>query len=72
MFNKLTTDLINKIIIELKKKENEEIIQQNLLNPLSNEINARIHPYMLIIFFMYILMLLLIILMLFILIKKQE
>ena len=72
MFNKLTSDLINKIILELKKKENEEIIQENLLHPLSKEINERIHPYMLIIFFMYILMLLLIILMLFILIKKQE
>ena len=65
MFNKLTSDLINKIIIE-------KIIQENLLYPLSKEINARIHPYMLIIFFMYILMLILIILMLFILIKKQE
>ena len=72
MFNKLTSDLINKIVLELKKKENEEIIQNNLLQPLSKEINERIHPYMLIIFFMYILMLLLIILMLFILIKKQE
>ena len=72
MFNKITSDLINKIIFELKKKENEEIIQEKLLLPLSKEINERIHPYMLIIFFMYILMLLLIILMLFILIKKQE
>jgi len=72
MLTKLTCDFISKIIEEIKKEENKEIIEDKFLTPLSENISLRIHPYMMTIFFMYILMLILIISMIFILIKKIE
>ena len=70
MLTKLTCDFISKIIEEIKKEENKEIIEDKFLTPLSENISLRIHPYMMTIFFMYILILILIICMIFILIKK--
>ncbi len=72
MLTKLTCDFISKIIEEVKKEENKEIIEDKFLIPLSENISLRIHPYMMTIFFMYILILILIICMIFILIKKIE
>ena len=72
MLTKLTCDFISKIIDEIKKEENSQIIEDKFLTPLSENISLRIHPYMMTIFFMYILMLILIISMIFILIKKIE
>jgi hypothetical protein len=72
MLTKLTCDFISKIIEEIKKEENKEIIEDKFLTPLTENISLRIHPYMMTIFFMYILMLILIISMIFILIKKIE
>jgi hypothetical protein len=72
MLTKLTCDFISKIIEEIKKEENKEIIEDKFLTPLSENISLRIHPYMMTIFFMYILILILIICMIFILIKKME
>ena len=72
MLTKLTCDFISKIIDEIKKEENSQIIEDKFLTPLSENISLRIHPYMMTIFFMYILMLILIICMIFILIKKIE
>ncbi len=72
MLTKLTCDFISKIIEEIKKDENSQIIKEKFLNPLSENISLRIHPYMMTIFCMYILMLILIISMMFILIRKLE
>jgi len=72
MLTKLTCDFISKIIEEVKRDENKEIIEDKFLTPLAENISLRIHPYMMTIFFMYILMLILIICMIFILIKKIE
>jgi hypothetical protein len=72
MLTKLTCDFISKIIEEIKKDENKEIIDDKFLTPLTENISLRIHPYMMTIFCMYILILVLIITMIFILIKKLE
>ena len=72
MLTKLTCDFISKIIDEIKKEENSKIIDEKFLNPLSENISLRIHPYMVTIFYMYIIMLILIISMMFILIKNQQ
>lgn len=72
MLTKLTCDFISKIIDEIKKEENSQIIEEKFLTPLSENISLRIHPYMMTIFCMYILMLILIIAMMFILIRKLE
>ena len=72
MLTKLTCDFISKIIEEIKKDENKEIIDDKFLTPLTENISLRIHPYMMTIFCMYILILVLIITMIFILIKKLK
>ncbi len=72
MLTKLTCDFIGKVIEEIKKEENTQVIEEKFLNPLSENISLRIHPYMMTIFCMYILMLILIISMMFILIRKLE
>jgi hypothetical protein len=72
MLTKLTCDFISKIIDEIKKEENSKIIDEKFLNPLSENISLKIHPYMVTIFCMYIIMLILIISMMFILIRNQQ
>ena len=72
MLTKLTCDFISKIIDEIKKEENSKIIDEKFLNPLSEHISLKIHPYMVTIFCMYIIMLILIISMMFILIRNQQ
>ncbi len=72
MLTKLTCDFISKIIDEIKKEENSKIIDEKFLNPLSENISLKIHPYMITIFCMYIIMLILIISMMFILIRNQQ
>ena len=53
MLTKLTCDFISKIIEEIKKEENKEIIEDKFLTPLSENISLRIHPYMMTIFFLH-------------------
>lgn len=72
MLNKLTCDLVTKVIDELKKNENKIIINDYLLVPLSENITSKIHPYIVTIFCMYILILILIISIMFILIKNKS
>ena len=62
MLNKLSVDIINKIIKEVDVDENRKIINNNLINPLSNEIISRIFPYLITTFCIYILILIFIIL----------
>ena len=52
LINKLTKDLINKIIIEFKKEENRNKINEEILHPIifyiSEYINSRLYPFFLI------------------------
>ena len=72
MLNKLSVDIINKIIKEVNADENRKIINNNLINPLSNEIISRIFPYLITTFCIYILILIFIILIMIILIQKKN
>lgn len=47
-FKKITCDIINLIIIELKKEENVSKIKSEILNPASNYILEQIYPYLII------------------------
>jgi len=64
MIEKLTKNLLNKFIIEIKKKENQNLIELEILNPLFTKFSKKIYPYILLIFYMYILNLILIIIIL--------
>ena len=72
MIDNLTTQIIEKVIIELDKKDNKDFIDNKFIRPLCDNISNKIHPYMLIIFISYIIILILIIWIMFLLIKKLE
>lgn len=72
MLYKITGDLLSKCINELKKQENREKININLIDPIISSISNKIHPYMITIFCMYILILILIISILIILILNKK
>jgi hypothetical protein len=61
MIEKLTKDIINKITIQLNKKENKERIDKEIIEPLICNISNRLYPYISLMFIMYIVNLILII-----------
>ena len=73
MIDKLTKDLIEKFVAEIKKDDNKQKIKEELLHPILTEFSQKIYPYINILFVMYSLNLVLIIIILFlILIKKNN
>ena len=72
MIEKLTKDLINKIIFEIKKEDNKKLIKDDILDPILNEFRESIYPYISILFVMYSLNLILIIVILFLIILRRK
>ena len=72
MIDKLTKGLIHKCIHEIKKDENKQQIEMEIINPFMNSISLRIYPYITLLFFMYSLILILIIIILIVLIYKSK
>lgn len=61
MIDKLVKDLIKKIVIEIKKKENKDVLEDEVINPILKSFTERIYPYVSLLFIMYSLNLVLII-----------
>ena len=61
MFDKLTTDFINRCAIEIKKPHNQELIDEQILNPVLEKFSKKVSVFFTIFFFMYILLLILVI-----------
>jgi hypothetical protein len=61
MIDKIIKDFIDKSIVELKKKENKERIEEEILNPIFSSFAEKIYPYVSLLFLMYCLNLVLII-----------
>jgi hypothetical protein len=61
MLDKLTKDLINKIISEVNKPDNKEKLENDIINPIFSTFAERIYPYVSLLFIMYSLNLILII-----------
>ena len=72
MIYKITTDLLNKCIFELKKEENKEKININIVDPIIENLSKKLYPYILIVFFMYILIIIIIISILILLISNKK
>lgn len=72
MIDNLTTQILEKVMLELDKNDNKEFIDNKFIKPLCENISNKIHPYMLIIFVSYIIILILIIWIMFLLIRKLE
>ena len=68
--SQFTKDIIDRLIIEIKKKENMGKIEQNLIEPLILYTFKRIYPYLLIISIIFVLTFLFALLILLLLVKQ--
>ena len=64
MLEKITKDFINKIIVEIKKDENKNKLENEILKPIFQSFLDKIYPYVSLLFIMYSLNLVLIIIIL--------
>jgi hypothetical protein len=53
MIDKLTKDLINKIVLELNKKDNKEKLENDIINPILHNFTCKLFPYISLLFIMY-------------------
>lgn len=60
MAEKITKELLNRVIIEMKKEENQEKINTEIINPILIKFSNKIYPYLKIVFSFFILNFLLI------------
>ena len=72
MIDKLVKDFISRAIIEFKKKENKELLENEILNPILSNFTEKIYPYVSLLFIMYTLNLLLIIVILILIILYNK
>jgi hypothetical protein len=72
MLDKLTKDFINKIIMEINKRENKEKLKNEVINPIFSNFAERIYPYVSLLFIMYSLNLILIIIILILIIMYNK
>lgn len=71
MLDKLTKDLIARCIYELKKDENVEILENEIVSPVLTRFTNKIYPYVALFFFMYSLVLIIVILILVLILMKK-
>ncbi len=69
IISKLTDTILTQLVEEMQKKHIQDKINQQLLNPIIDEINKRIYPYFLIFSILIILILILILIIFFLNIK---
>ena len=72
MIEKLTRDLITKIVYEIRKEDNKKKIKEDIIYPILCEFSERMYPYITILFIMYMINLVLIIFTLFMITKKHK
>lgn len=63
MAEKITKDLINRIINEIKKEENQQKIENEIFNPILIKFSNKFYPYIKIILSIYIINFLLVLIM---------
>jgi len=72
MFGKITNEIINKLIIEFKKQENQELLMTNIIDPTIYHILNRLYPYIFFTSAIFILILLIAIIILFLIIRDKS
>lgn len=68
MLDKLIKDFVKKTVIEIKKQENKDLIEKEIVDPVLKSFTDRIYPYVSLLFIMYCLNFILIIIILVLLI----
>ena len=69
MISKLTSELLDTLVIECKKKKNIDKLKCSVLNPIIHYIFWKIYPFFIILFVILFIILIIIIIMLILLIK---
>jgi len=72
MIDKLITDFVKKTGIEIKKKENKDLIEKEIVEPVLKNFSERIYPYVSLLFIMYSINLVLIIIILILIISYNK
>jgi hypothetical protein len=72
MLDKLTKDLINKMVLEFNKSDNKKKIEKEIINPIFCNFADKIYPYVSLLFIMYSLNLILIIVVLILIIINNK
>ena len=72
MLDKLIKDFIKKSICEIKKIENKDLLECEVINPILKTFTDRIYPYVSLLFIMYSLNLVLIIVILILIILNNK
>ena len=70
--DKLIKDFVKKTAVEIKKQENKERIENEILNPIFSSFTERIYPYVSLLFILYCLNLILIIIILILIILYNK
>ena len=70
MIEKIIKDLMEKLLYEIKKEENQTKLEIELLNPILTKYTNKIYPYITLLLFLYCINLLLIIIILILILKK--
>ena len=68
MLDKLIKDFVKKTVIEIKKQENKDLIEKEIVDPVLKNFTDRIYPYVSLLFILYCLNFVLIIIILVLLI----
>ncbi len=64
MVDKITKDVINRIVVEINKEDNKMKLEKEIINPILLIFSNKIYPYVSLLFIMYSINLLLIIIVL--------
>uniref|UniRef100_A0A6C0DBG4 Uncharacterized protein n=1 Tax=viral metagenome TaxID=1070528 RepID=A0A6C0DBG4_9ZZZZ len=72
MVDRLTKDLLNKVITEIKKEDNQKKIEIEILNPLLIKFSNKIYPYIKLVSCMFILHFVLIVIILILIIIYNQ
>ncbi len=72
MLGKFTNDLIQKLIFEFKKDENQEQLKTHIIDPIICYILDRLYPYIFISAAIFIILLLIVLSILFLIIKQNH
>ena len=72
MIDKLTKNLIDKIVIELSKEDNKEKLEKKIINPILNNFTCKLFPYISLLFIMYSFNIILIISIIFLILNNKK
>jgi len=72
MLKQITIELIDKLKKEIKKKDNKEVLNKYIIEPLFSHVNQKLSRFILIMAILYIIILVLIIFILFMLLNTNK